>query len=129
MQRDAMNLADRRQRPPYLDVVRMLLDHPLLDSDYVECGKVDDVEVEIMDDGTLRATAIFTGPGAALEHLPDWAGWFARKIFGKRTVRLPWAEIALLEHRIKLRSTAEALKLVPSEQRVARWLAKIPRSQ
>ena len=115
-----------QQRPPHLDLVRMVLDHQLLDADYVECGKVDDVEVEIQDDGTFRATAIFTGPGAAFEHLPDWLGGIARKLFGKRSTRLPWGEIALLESRIKLRSTAEALKLDAGEPRASRWLAKLP---
>jgi hypothetical protein len=124
-----MKPADLRQRPPYFDVVRMLLDHQLLDADYVECGKVDDVEIEIMDDGTLRAAAIFTGPGAAFEHLPGWMAAIARKLFGKRMKRIPWAEIALIESRVKLRSTSEALGLDAADRRAAAWVAKIPRGK
>jgi len=29
----------------HLDVVRMVLDHQLLDANYIECGKVEDVEL------------------------------------------------------------------------------------
>lgn len=121
-----MKPADLRQRPPFFDVVRMLMDHQLLDADYVECGKVDDVEIEITDDGTLRATAIFTGPGAAFDHLPGWMAVIAKKFFGKRSKRIPWPEIALIESRIKLRSTSEALGLDPADRSAARWIAKLP---
>lgn len=124
-----MKAADLRQRPPYFDVVRMLLDHQLLDADYVECGKVDDVEIEIMDDGTLRATAIFTGPGAAFDHLPGWLAAIAGKFAGKRKKRIPWAEIALIDSRIKLRSTSEALGLDAGDRSAARWIAKLPGSK
>lgn len=123
-----MKPVDARQRPPYSDVVRMLLDHQLLDADYVECGKVDDIEIEIMDDGTLRATAIFTGRGAAFDHLPRWIASILAKIFGKKSKRIPWGEIAMIDARIKLRSTAEALALpvAESDRAVAQWLGKLP---
>ena len=121
-----MKNADGMQRPPYLDVVRMLLDHQLLDANHVECGKVDDIELEIMDDGTLRATAIFTGPGASFAHLPRFFEWLARKFFGTRSKRLPWAELAIVDSRIKLRSTREALGLDELERRAAAWVAKFP---
>lgn len=123
-----MKPADLRQRPPYSDLVRMLLDHQLLDADYVECGKVDDIEIEIMDDGTLRASAIFTGRGAAFDHLPDWMAGIMQKIFGKKSKRIPWGEIALIDSRVKLRSTADALGLpvAAEDGAVARWLSKLP---
>lgn len=124
-----MKPADLRQRPPFFDIVRMLLDHQLLDADYVECGKVDDVEIEITDDGALRATAIFTGPGAAFAHLPEWMAAIGRKLFGKRSKRIPWAEIAMIDSRVKLRSTSEALGLDAADRRAASWVAKIPRGK
>lgn len=116
---------DSRQRPPYLDLVRMLLDHQLLDANQVECGKVDDVELEIQD-GRLRATAIFTGPGAAFAHLPGWLAWIATKLFGNRSTRLPWAELAIVDARLKLRSTAGALGLDRADREAAGWVSKLP---
>lgn len=121
-----MKNADRRQRPPYLDLVRMLMDHQLLDANHVECGKVDDIELEIMDDGTLRATAIFTGPGAAFSHLPRFLQWLAGKVAGTHSRRLPWAELAIVDSRLKLRSTREVLGLDAAERKAAAWIAKLP---
>lgn len=124
-----MSHVDRRQRPPYLDLVRMLMDHQLLDADNVECGKVDDIELEIMDDGAFRATAIFTGPGAAFAHLPGWMESIATKLFGKRSKRLPWAELAIVDSRLKLRSTRGALGLDQPDLKAAAWVAKLPRGR
>lgn len=124
-----MKHADLRQRPPYVDLVRMILDHQLVDSDQVDCGKVDDIEVEIHDDGTLRAAALFSGRSAAFDHLPWWLGGILTKIFGRRSKRIPWSEIALLNSRVKLRSKAEALGLDEPERRLSAWIAKLPRSR
>ena len=120
-----MKSVDRRQRPPYLDLVRMITDHQLLDADYVECGKVDDIELE-MEEGRLRATALWTGPGAAFAHLPEWMQGIARKLFGARATRIPWTELALVESRLKLRSSSEALGLDAADRAAAPWVAKLP---
>ena len=112
-------------RPDYLDLVRMVLDHQLIDADHVECGKVDDIELE-MSDGELRATAIFTGPGVAANHLSRWLRPLARLLMGRRATRLRWSEIALVESRIKLRSTAEDLGMNRGERSARRWIEKWP---
>lgn len=121
-----MKPSELRQRPNYLDLVRMLMDHQLVDADQIECGKVDDIEVEIHDDGTLRATAIFTGRSAAFEHFPWWLGEIATKIFGRRSKRVSWSEIAMVDSRVKLRSKAEALGLNEPDRSVSRWLSRLP---
>ncbi|MFL6203781.1 MAG: hypothetical protein ACJ739_00375 [Acidimicrobiales bacterium] len=47
-----------------LDGGRELLDHQLIDRDGLLCGNVDDIEVEITDDGELPVvTALLNGPG------------------------------------------------------------------
>jgi hypothetical protein len=117
--------AERERRPPYLDLVRMVLVHQLLDADYVECGKVDDVELETRD-GELRATALLSGPAAAAAHLPRWVRPLARLLFGRRATRVPWSEIALVESRVKLRSTSESLGLDPADRAASRWIARFP---
>jgi hypothetical protein len=50
----------------------------------------------------------------------------AKKFFGKRSKRIPWPEIALIESRIKLRSTSETLGLDAADRSAARWIAKLP---
>jgi sporulation protein YlmC with PRC-barrel domain len=116
---------EQERRAPFLELVRMVMDHQLLDSDYVDCGKVDDVELELAN-GELRATAILSGPGPASTHLPRWAGALARALFGRRATRIPWREVALVESRIKLRSTAESLGLGETERAASRWIARFP---
>lgn len=44
-----------------------LLDRQLIDRSGRRCGKVDDLELEPGEDGTLYVKAILTGPGALLE--------------------------------------------------------------
>jgi sporulation protein YlmC with PRC-barrel domain len=119
---------EQERRPPFLDLVRMVMDHQLLDSDYVECGKVDDVELEIAN-GELRATAILSGPGPASTHLPRWAGALTRALFGRRATRIPWGEVALVDSRVKLRSTSESLGLGEAERAASRGITRVPGAQ
>ena len=70
-------------RPPGPRVVHAgldLLDRQLLDRGGVTCGKVDDIELREVDDGTVCATAILCGPGALLERTGHTrlGGWLRR---------------------------------------------------
>jgi hypothetical protein len=112
-------------RPHHLDLVRMILDHQLLDSDHVECGKVDDVALELHGGG-LRAVALLTGPGAAAVHLPRWIRPIVFFFGGRRETMLPWKELAMVESRIRLRSRAEALGLNGGEDDTRRILENVP---
>jgi sporulation protein YlmC with PRC-barrel domain len=116
---------EQERHPPFLDLVSMVMDHQLLDSDYVECGKVDDVELELTN-GELRATAILSGPGPASAHLPRWAGTLMRTLFGRRATRIPWGKVVLVDSRVKLCSTAESLGLGESERVASRWITRFP---
>ncbi len=64
----------------YIDLGMELLDHQLMDRDGMACGKVDDVELEVADDGALYAVALVSGPGAWAERMawrrlgPWWRG-------------------------------------------------------
>jgi sporulation protein YlmC with PRC-barrel domain len=119
---------EKERRAPFLDLVRMVMDHPLLDSDVVDCGKVDDVELELAN-GELRATAILSGPGPASAHLPRWTGALARALFGRRATHIPWQEIALVKGRIILRSTSESLGLGEADRALSRWITRFPGAQ
>jgi hypothetical protein len=76
--------------------------------------------------GDPRATAILSGPGPASAHLPRWAGALARALFGRRATRIPWGEVALVDSRVKLRSTSESLGLGEAERVASRWIARFP---
>ena len=57
-----------------------LLDRQLVDREGVLCGKVDDVEIEVDDDGRAYVTAILCGPGALLSRTgrTRLGGWLRR---------------------------------------------------
>lgn len=109
----------------YLDVVRMVLDRQLLDSNYVECGKVADLELE-GGPGELRLVAVLTGPGVAIDRLPRMLRALTGKLLGRRVTRLPWKEVRVITSQIKLGANAAELGLNGAERRAARWLAKLP---
>jgi hypothetical protein len=112
----------------HLDLVRMVLDHQLLDSNYVECGKVDDVELA-GGVGELTVRALLTGPGVAVGRLPGFLQSLARRLFGARATRVPWGEVQVITSHIKLNSHATDLGLAGAENKVAAWLKKLPMSE
>jgi hypothetical protein len=58
-----------------LDAGRELLDHQLVDRDGLLCGNVDDVELEVPDDGGLPVvTALLAGPGVLAERFGGRVG-------------------------------------------------------
>jgi hypothetical protein len=109
----------------HLDVARMVLDHQLLDANYVECGKVEDVELS-GGVGRLEVTGLVTGPGAAAGRLPSLLRGLARRLLGARVTSVPWGEVLILRSQIKLKSRASDLGLTGTETRIAKWLRKIP---
>ena len=66
-----------------VDAALELLDRQLIDSEGVAAGKVDDLELTEMADGSLVVTAILSGPGALAPRLGGrlgaaWAAAFER---------------------------------------------------
>lgn len=109
----------------HLDVARGLLDCQLIDANYIECGKVDDVELT-GGVGRLEITALITGPGAAVRRLPALLRSPARKLFGSRETRVPWSEVSIITGQIKLKSRAAELGLAEEEEKAARRLRRLP---
>jgi hypothetical protein len=109
----------------HLDVARRLLDCQLLDANYVECGKVEDVELT-GGVGKLEITALITGPGAAVRRLPALLQSPARKLFGSRETRVFWSEVAVAAGQIKLKSRAAELGLAEEEEKAVRLLRRLP---
>ena len=106
-----------------IDLGLGILDHQLVDSDGHHCGKVDDLELEGVRDGTPRVAAIVTG-------CPAWRG---RGLLGRlaaaigrgRAVRIPWADVKEVHAEVELRRTAEELGLA-REERARRLVERIP---
>jgi sporulation protein YlmC with PRC-barrel domain len=93
-----------------LDVALRLLDHQLVGSDEVRCGKVDDVALE-PDGGELVVAALLSGPRAQRRRLPAWASRLSRWVGRDVEHRVDWEHVEKIEAAIKLDQPAEALGL------------------
>ncbi len=112
----------------YLDIVRNVLDHEVVDVNDVPCGMVDDVELEGGPGGELRVTALLVGAGAWADRLPWVFGAAARRLFGGRRTRVPWAEVWVVGERIKLKSRASEVKLGRADRKASKIVEKLPGS-
>ena len=112
-----------------VDLVRMVLDHEVVDADDVPCGMVDDLELEGGAGSKLTVVALLIGPAAWTARLPWFFPEVARFFVGRGQHRIPWTEAAVVGDRIKLKSTAGALGLDAADRRVGKWLGKVPGSE
>ena len=108
----------------FIDLAEGLLDHQLVDSEGRRCGKVDDLELEGVRDGTPRVAAILTGPGA-------WrgrgrVGALLSRLAGRRVVSVPWSDVAEVAAGVRLKKTAAELRLARGDRRAERWVEKLP---
>jgi sporulation protein YlmC with PRC-barrel domain len=110
----------------YLDIIRQVLDHEVVDSNNLPCGMVDDLEVEAEPGGELRVTALLVGAGAWTRRLPSAFEGPAGFIFGNQQTRVPWSEVESVEERIKLRSRAEDLGLGRADRKASKLLERVP---
>lgn len=102
-----------------------LLDRQLVDRAGRLCGKVDDLELEASEDGTLHVTALLTGPGALLLRTgrTRLGGWL-RDAFERRPDepasygRIPLRHVALVGSHIRLDLDSEDV----STFAVERWV-------
>ena len=110
----------------FLDFVRQVLDHEVVDSNNLPCGMVDDLEVEGEPGGELKVTALLVGAGAWTRRLPSVFEGLAAWVFGKQLTRVPWSEVESVTERIKLRSRAEELGLGRADRKASKLLEKVP---
>jgi hypothetical protein len=107
-----------------IKLVSQLLDLPIIDRDERWCGIVDDVEFEGGGGKPTRIKALLVGPGAYAGRLPAWMFWVVRKLAGDRLVRVPGDEIIEIGATVKLKCTAEKLKLGTAEDRARAWIPR-----
>jgi len=110
----------------YLDIVRQVLDHEVVDSNNVPCGMVDDVEVEGEPGSELSVTALLVGVGVWANRLPWALGAAAKWVFGRRRTRVPWGEVSVIKERIKLKSRATELGLGIADRKASRLIRGLP---
>lgn len=108
-----------------LKLVSQLLDLPIIDKDGRWCGIVDDVSLEGTAGKPMRIKALLVGPGAYAGRMPSWAFRIVRKIAGDRLVQVPVDQILEVGAVVKLKSSAEDLKLGQTEDKVRAWIPRM----
>lgn len=93
--------------PGTLDAYLDLLDRQILANNGRMIGKVDDVELEMRDDGRLYVTALLSGPGALGPRFGGALGTIMRasweRLSGRHEpARVDWSQVEAVETAIKL---------------------------
>jgi sporulation protein YlmC with PRC-barrel domain len=106
-----------------VDIALGILDHQLVDSDGVNCGKVDDLEIQRLDGGSPEVTEIIVGGNA----------WRSRGLLGRiaarfsgNAVHVPWAEVESVSSVVHLKRPAAELRLGRGDVRWAKLIGKVP---
>jgi len=108
-----------------VDIALGILDHQLVDSNGINCGKVDDLEVTGLDTGSPEVVEILVGGNA----------WRTRGLLGRLASRLagdavhvPWSEVESVSSVVKLKRPASELRLDRGDPRWSRLVGKVPGS-
>ena len=108
----------------HLDICRQVLDLQVVDANHYPCGKVDDIEVA--NGPTPRVVALLIGNGYASERLPDLPRAVSRWLFGDLAVRVPWSDVEVITHEVKLKRHAKDYGLDERAGKARRLVSKLP---
>ena len=106
-----------------LDLGLGVLDHQLVDRTGRNCGKVDDLELTGVADDEAEVTAILVGGNASRGR--GLFGRIAAALSGN-AVHVAWSEVDEISSVIKLKQTAQELRLGRGDDRAARIVRRLP---
>jgi hypothetical protein len=112
-------------KPVEVDIALSILDHQLVDSDGINCGKVDDLELGGLDGPSPEVTEILVGGNA----------WRSRGRLGRLAARLTgdavhvrFSEVDTVTSIVRLRRPASELRLNRGDVRWSSLVSKFPGS-
>jgi hypothetical protein len=112
-------------QPTQVDIALGILDHQLVDSEGVNCGKVDDLELAGLNGDAPEVVEIVVGGNA----------WRTRGRLGRLAARLSgnavhvaWSDVASVTSRVQLSRTSGELRLNRGDARWARLIGRLPGS-
>ena len=109
----------------HLDIVRQVLDRQVVDANHYNCGKVDDIELDLS--GKLpRVTAILVGNQYSSDRLPEFAKCIFQKFFGRSRVKIPWSDVSAITDDVKLAKNADEYGLDERNGLVYKFISKLP---
>jgi sporulation protein YlmC with PRC-barrel domain len=112
----------------FIDLLRDVLDHEIVDANGVSCGSVDEIAFEHQAGAAPQVAALLVGPGAWTPRLPALFGVLAAHVFGRDVIRVPWTEVADIGEVVKLKCSAGSLGLGKLDRKASRWLKRLPKS-
>jgi sporulation protein YlmC with PRC-barrel domain len=107
-----------------IKLVSELLDLPLLDSEGIYCGVVDDIEMSGGPGKALKLKALLVGPGAYAGRLPRWAMWAVKRVAGDRPTRVPLDKVRSIGSIVHLDCPAGDLGLLKGDIAAAQWIPR-----
>lgn len=107
-----------------MKLVSQLLDLPLLDSEGVYCGIVDDVELEGAPGKALKLKALLVGPGAYAGRMPRWMMTLVRILAGDRLTRVPLDQVRSIGSAVHLELPGRDLGLQKGEAVAGKWIPR-----
>jgi sporulation protein YlmC with PRC-barrel domain len=121
--------------PPLVQLGKHVLDKGILDRDGLRCGKVDDLVLELSDDGSGPAVvALVTGPTAFARTVGPRATWLARlcyRVIGVRDigpVEVAWDHVAAIDVLVHLDCDSERTRLQSAADAARRIIDLLPGS-
>jgi hypothetical protein len=118
-----------------VDVVRELLDKPVVDRDGRPMGRVDGIVIEVGVDAPPRLTAILIGPSALAERLHPRVGRWVRALERRwgfdvdRPTRVAMSDVTDMHRKISLRLKIGDTAVEAVERRIRQWLVRLPGSR
>jgi sporulation protein YlmC with PRC-barrel domain len=118
-----------------MNVVRDVLDEPVVDRNGREMGRVDGIVLDRREGQPPRLAAILIGPAALAYRLHPTAGRLVSTLeerfglSGGRPVRVEFEDIADVGRKVKLRLAIGETAVEAVEQRLRAWVLKIPGSR
>jgi sporulation protein YlmC with PRC-barrel domain len=118
-----------------MDLVRDLLDKAVVDRNGREMGRIDGLELDLVDGQPPRLAAILMGPAVLGDRLHPTIGrcvtaveaWL--RLGEGRPVRVETDDIAEIDRKVKLRLAIGETAAEAVEQRLRAWVLKIPGSR
>jgi len=118
-----------------LKVVGDVLDKPVFDRSGRPIGRADGITMSIVDGQPPRLESVVLGPAALAERvsrrLGSWVATWERRLgfAGADPVALPFTRIEVKPLHLEADVAAADTGLVALEQKIQRWLARIPGSR
>jgi sporulation protein YlmC with PRC-barrel domain len=115
--------------PTQIDLAVRVLDQQIVDWSGRRCGNVDDVAIDGQPGESATVKALLVGRDANRRRRPRLLAGFAGPTFGDAPeVEVPWSQIEAITQVVKLKEDAGELGLGAGDDRVGKWLERIPGS-